>query len=73
MLAPVEVRDDDNLVRAAAAGAIANRGDPTLLTAVVPLLDDQNASVRFNSAAAIIRLNGVAKAKERKERKPGSQ
>jgi HEAT repeat protein len=44
------------LVRAAVVDAIANRGDPALLKAVWPLLDDSNETVRFNAAATILRL-----------------
>ncbi len=44
------------LVRAAVIDAIAKRGDPALLKAVWPRLDDDNESVRFIAAAAILRL-----------------
>ena len=44
------------LVRAAVVDAIAKRGDPALLRAVWPLLDDSNETVRFTAAAAILRL-----------------
>jgi HEAT repeat protein len=44
------------LVRAAVVDAIANRGDPALLKAVWPLLDDSNDTVRFNAAATTLRL-----------------
>lgn len=44
------------LVRASAVDAIAKRGDPALLSAVRPLLDDSNETVRFVAAAAIVRL-----------------
>jgi hypothetical protein len=52
-------KDPKWLVRAAAVGAIARRNDPALMTAIEPLLDDENPTVRFNAAAAIIRLSGV--------------
>jgi HEAT repeat protein len=45
------------IVRAAVVDAIARRGDPTLLKAVVPLLDDDNDAVKFSAAAAVIRLS----------------
>lgn len=44
------------LVRAAVVGAIARRGDPSLLSAVEPLLVDENDVVRYNAAAAVIQL-----------------
>jgi HEAT repeat protein len=50
-------KDPKWLVRAAAVGAIARRNDPALIAAVLPLLNDENATVRFNSAAAIVRLS----------------
>lgn len=43
-------------IRAASAEAIAKRGDPALLDAVVPLLTDQNETVRTDAAAAVIHL-----------------
>ena len=48
--------DEKWLVRASAVSAIAARGDRTLVSAVVPRLDDENETVRFNAAAAIVRL-----------------
>ena len=44
------------LVRAAIVDAIAKRGDPALLKAVWPLLNDSNETVRFTAAATILRL-----------------
>jgi HEAT repeat protein len=44
------------LVRAGVVDAIAKRGDPKLLRAVWPLLDDDNETVKFTAAAAILRL-----------------
>jgi HEAT repeat protein len=49
------------LVRAAIANAIAKRDDPALLKAVIPLLDDDNDTVRNVAAAAVIRLSGKQK------------
>jgi HEAT repeat protein len=43
-------------VRIAAVDAIAARGDPALLDALMPLLEDGNDSVRYDAAAAILRL-----------------
>ncbi|MGH9582207.1 MAG: HEAT repeat domain-containing protein, partial [Bryobacteraceae bacterium] len=43
-------------VRAAAVSAIAKRGDPALLRALVPLLTDPNDTVRYDTAAAIVHL-----------------
>lgn len=45
------------IVRAAAVTAIAKRGDPTLMPSVRRLLTDGNDSVRFDAAAALIRLS----------------
>jgi HEAT repeat protein len=47
------------IVRAAVVDAIAKRGDPSLLKAVVPLLDDDNDAVQFSAAAAVIRLSAA--------------
>jgi len=44
-------------VRAASAVAIAKRGDPRLARAVIPLLMDDNDTVRNEGAAAVIRLS----------------
>jgi HEAT repeat protein len=44
-------------VREAVVEAIAKRGDTALLKAVIALLDDENDSVRFDAAAAVIRLS----------------
>jgi len=49
------------LVRAAVANAIAKRDDPALLSAVTPLLDDDNDTVKNVAAAAVIRLSGMHK------------
>jgi HEAT repeat protein len=51
--------DSKWIVRAAVVDAIARRGDPSLLKALVPLLDDDNDSVKFSAAAAVIRLNAA--------------
>ncbi|HYI92352.1 MAG TPA: HEAT repeat domain-containing protein [Bryobacteraceae bacterium] len=53
------------LVRAAAVDAIARRGDPTLLPGVAPLLTDENESVRYNAAAAIIHLSAGGAKRQR--------
>ena len=45
------------LVRAAVVNAIAKRDDPALLSAVTPLLDDDNDTVKNVAAAAVIRLS----------------
>jgi HEAT repeat protein len=51
--------DSKWIVRAAVVDAIAKRGDPSLLKAVVPLLDDDNDAVKFSAAAAVIRLSAA--------------
>ncbi len=48
------------LVRAAVADAIAKRSDRALVGAAVSLLSDDNDTVRFNAAAAVIRLSRTA-------------
>jgi len=49
------VSDDKWIVRASAISALAVRGDRSLVSAIVPRLDDENETVWFN-AAAIVRL-----------------
>ncbi len=49
--------DEKWVVRAAAIAAITNRGDPALLKAVIPRLEDKVETVRFDAAACIIRLS----------------
>ncbi len=49
--------DEKWMVRAAAIAAIGMRGDPGLLQAVKPRLEDKNDTVRFNAAACVIRLS----------------
>jgi HEAT repeat protein len=44
-------------VRAAVVNAIAKRGDPGMLVALQPLLQDPNDTVRFDAAAAVLRLS----------------
>ena len=44
------------LVRAAVVETIAKRGDPALLKAMWPLLNDKNEVVKFGAAATIVRL-----------------
>jgi len=48
--------DDKWIVRAAVINAIALRGDRALLKAVLPRLEDENDTVRFAAAAAVLRL-----------------
>ena len=52
------VSDEKWLVRASAISAIAQRGDAALLSSVTPKLDDPEDGVRYNAAAAVIRLSG---------------
>jgi HEAT repeat protein len=56
------ITDEKWIVRAAVLDAIARRNDPTLSAAAVAALDDENDTVRYNAAAAVIRLS---KAKSR--------
>jgi HEAT repeat protein len=43
-------------VRGAAVDAIAKRGDPTLLNAITPVLDDKSDIVRYEASAAVLWL-----------------
>jgi HEAT repeat protein len=45
------------MVRAAAIEAIAQRGDASLLSNLMPKLIDKHPKVRYTAAAAIIRLS----------------
>lgn len=56
-------QDDKWQVRAAAAHAIATRGDIALLKTLVPLLNDDNDTVRYESAASLIWLSSHPKRK----------
>ena len=49
--------DEKWVVRAAVLNAIAKRGDPKLLPAVLPRLDDENDTVRFTAAATALRIS----------------
>jgi HEAT repeat protein len=51
-------------VRVAAVDTIAKRGDPALLVSVTPLLYDSNEEVRFEAAAATIRLTAKRPARK---------
>lgn len=51
--------DKSWIVRAAVLDAIARRGNPALLKSIEPALEDEKDVVRFNAAAAIIRLTTV--------------
>lgn len=44
-------------VRAAAVYAIAKRGDPALLNAITPVLDDKSDIVRYEASATVLRLS----------------
>jgi HEAT repeat protein len=50
-------------VRLAAVDAVAERGDPALMDALPPLLDDGSDSVKYDAAAAILRLKGYRPAR----------
>ncbi len=55
-------------VRVAVVDAIAKRGDPTLEDALIPLLVDENDSVRDMAAAAILHLADLPKTRRRIQR-----
>jgi HEAT repeat protein len=57
------VSDKKWVVRASVADAIAKREDPALLPAVISALDDENDNVKYNAAAAVIRLSKIQPAK----------
>jgi HEAT repeat protein len=54
-------KDSKWIVRAAVVDAIARREDPSLLKAIIPLLDDENDAVKFSAAAAVVRLSAAGK------------
>ena len=49
--------DRKSSVRAAAVFAIAKRDNPALLNVILPLMEDKNEIVRFEAAAAVLRLS----------------
>ena len=53
-------------IRAASANAIAKRGDRGLLDGVIPLLLDENDSVRSEAAAAVIQLSSPQPTRHRR-------
>jgi HEAT repeat protein len=53
----ITAADKKWLVRASVVDAIAKRGDPALLPAVIMAMDDENDNVRYVAAAAVIRLS----------------
>lgn len=56
-------------VRAASADAIATRGDPALLPAVVALLLDENDTVKSEAASSVIRLSAHSQVGRSADRK----
>jgi HEAT repeat protein len=58
------MKDKDWIVRAAAIEALAQRGDPSVLSKVEFKLFDTNAHVRYTAAAAVIRLSALKRHKE---------
>lgn len=48
-------------VRAAVVDAIAKRQDPAMLNSIAPLLDDDNDTVRYDAAAAVLRLSALSR------------
>jgi HEAT repeat protein len=53
------MKDKDWIVRAAAIEALAQRGDPTVISKIEFKLFDSNAHVRYTAAAAVIRLSAL--------------
>ena len=64
--------DKSWIVKTAALEAIAKRGDPQLLDGILPAMKDDNNSVRFTAAAAVIRLSTLVAAKAAKEKRADS-
>ncbi|MBV9155013.1 MAG: HEAT repeat domain-containing protein [Acidobacteriaceae bacterium] len=58
-------------VRVAVVSAIAKRGDPSLVPALVPLLSDESDSVQYTAAAAILYLSTHPK-RENKQKRPAA-
>jgi HEAT repeat protein len=57
--------DKKALVREAVVDAIAKRGDPALLKDLIPLLNDENESVRYDAAATVVYLSRRRAARRR--------
>lgn len=51
------LKDDKWVVRAAAVNALAKRDDRRHAAEIASLLDDEQETVRFNAAAAVVRLS----------------
>ena len=51
------LKDDKWMVRAAVVNALARRGHKAHASVIAPLLEDEHDTVRFNAAAALIRLS----------------
>ena len=51
-------KNDASPIRAAALDAIALREDASLVSRIVPSMDDKNDVVRFTAAACVVRLSG---------------
>jgi hypothetical protein len=56
----VAIGDKNDFVRAAAAQALAERGQRSAVATIAPLLDDKNPLVSYTAAAAVIRLESRA-------------
>ena len=54
------VADRNQLVRTAALEALARRGNPAVISRIVPALSDDKDSVQYTAAAAIVHLSDVA-------------
>ena len=48
-------------VRAAVVDAIAKRQDPAMINSITALLNDNNDTVRYDAAAAVLRLNALSR------------
>jgi HEAT repeat protein len=56
------LEDKNDFVRAAAAKALAERGNKAAIAKITPLMDDKNPIVSYTAAASVIRLGGAGRA-----------
>jgi hypothetical protein len=62
----IELRFDKKWqVRAAVVNAIAERRDRSLLSAVIPLMDDENDNVRYDAAGTVVQLSRASRARKK--------
>jgi len=59
------IEDKNWVVRAACLEAVARRGDPALLEKLGPMMEDDEDSVKYTAAAAVLRLTAISKTKSK--------